>query len=99
MVLDRSNYLEGIVFAIITMVCIAVMVTTGRALKSVHYSVVQLNYAFWGVILSIVLIFFNNAASEYDHRLFVYERTSTYAILLIMGLANTLGMFGLTYTS
>ena len=64
MVLDRAGYLEGIVFALITMVFIAVLVTTGRAVKSVHYSVVQLNYAFWGVILSIVLIGFNSATSE-----------------------------------
>lgn len=45
------------------------------------------------------LVFLAFEARPEGSTLFVYEKTSTYVLLLIMGLTNTLGMFGLVYTS
>jgi drug/metabolite transporter (DMT)-like permease len=94
---DRSHYLKGIAFAMTSMVFVATLVTMGRAVKSINYAVVQINYAFWGVVMSLIFLAFETRPE--GSTLFVYEQTSTYVLLLVMGLANTMGMFGLVYTS
>lgn len=83
------------VFAVITMVFMAILYVSGRALKGVHPTVVQIHYVFWGVLICSVLIQFE----EVDHKLFAYSSSSTYWLLLVMGIFNTAAMYLFIYTN
>lgn len=75
--------------AVVTMVFFAVLVVSGRALKGVHPTVVQIHYVFWGVVICSGLLAFENV----DHTLFHYPSWGTYWLLLLMGVSNTIALY------
>lgn len=90
-----GQYLFGLTMAVITMVFMAVLVVAGRALKGVHPTVVQLHYVFWGVVICLLLIWFEQT----EHEFLIYHATSTKALLLLMGVSNTAALYMFIYVS
>ena len=82
---NEFEYLVGLLFALITMVLLAVLVVSGRALKGVNATLVQLHYAFWGSIFAAALMALFTKLPEGRTGLFTYEKTSTYWLLTAMG--------------
>jgi len=77
------------------MLCVSSMIVYGRALKNVHYSVVQINYSFWGIILSLPFLWIEKV----DHRLFHYDQRTIYCQLGLIGLTNTAAMTLFVFTT
>jgi drug/metabolite transporter (DMT)-like permease len=67
----EAYYLSGIIFALITMIFLAVLILTGRYLKSIHFSVIQLHYGIVGMIMAIIMMFFETKPQ--DRSFFVYD--------------------------
>ena len=79
------------------MVMLAFFVVSGRQLKVIHFSVIQFHYSFWGVIMALGLLFFEEKPK---HRKFlVYDSKETYALLLLMGFTSTAGLYLFVFSS
>ena len=95
---SESQYLVGVIFAIITMVLMATLVVSGRALKGVNATVVQLHYAFFGSLFAgSLMLLFSKVPDE--RSLLKYPDSSTYWLLLVMGITNSLAMFLFIYNT
>ena len=56
----ESHFLAGFIFAVFTMFALAILAIARRYLKSIHFSIISLHYAFGGTIMSIVAMFFES---------------------------------------
>ena len=92
----KSQFLIGLGFALFTVSGIASLNLSGRQLRSIHVSVIQLHYAFWGVVLSFILLLFEPRPT--GRGLFELD-TSTYLIMFLSGAVNTCGMYGWVYAA
>jgi drug/metabolite transporter (DMT)-like permease len=63
----QPSYIAGIFFALLAMVFLAFNIVTSRFLKQVHFSVIQLHYSFWGVIMALAFFPFEKPS---DRKLF-----------------------------
>lgn len=92
----KTEFMKGLLFALFTVTGISSITLSGRSLQSIHFSVIQLHYAFWGVIFSIILILIEPKPE--GRGLFELDN-STIILMVVSGAVNTCGMYGWVYAS
>lgn len=85
---QHAEYVLGIGMAVATSVGVALSTITSRLLKGFDTNALMFNHMLCGTLMSIALIPFDKKPTPY----FVYERNSTYALLVVAGLANNAAM-------
>jgi drug/metabolite transporter (DMT)-like permease len=83
-----SHYLFGILIAVATATGMAFSTITSRMLKGFNTTALMFNHMLFGTALAGALFYFDKKPTPY----FVYEKQSTYLLLLISGLANNFAM-------
>jgi len=82
------HYQLGIAIAIFTSVAMALSTITSRMLKGFNTSALMFWHMLFGTLMMAGLFYFDSKPTPY----FVYEKKSTYGLLLAAGVANNFAM-------
>lgn len=87
-----SQYILGVGFSLLTLICLANVLVMGRKMKGIHFSVLQLHFSFWGAIGTGIFLPLEQGP------LFSFDR-QTWLLILCMGGTNVYAMNSFAYTS